>query len=122
MMIRIARTMASFPRDVRDGSLCDHADLFLASNRQRQLNRLLVGDIDRRLQGVERAAVHGIMRRSTIATVTDVTGETALTRGLQCFNRFAMPQLRFRTTVQLDKIDKIGLQAMEAPLHAGEDR
>ena len=56
----VGRINSVAPRDICDGPLGDHAHILLDRFGQRQIRALLIGDIDARLQRIERAGLHGV--------------------------------------------------------------
>jgi len=122
VVIRIDRAMAGFPCGICNWPLGDYAHLLFARDRQSEIDCFLVGDADRRLQRIERAAFNRELRGVAVSAVTNVTRVTFVARGLQRINRFAFAQLDFRTAVQLHEVEPIGLKALQAALDTLEDR
>ena len=63
LVVGVAGRSRVAPGGVGDRPLGDHAHAALAGQRQRQVDRLLVGDADRGLERVEGAALDGVARR-----------------------------------------------------------
>src|SRR5262249_8502273 len=80
------------------------------------LDRLLIGDADGDLQRVEAAGLDGIASRRAVTAVADVTGETALLCRFERGDRVATAQHLLGAGVQLDEIDGVGPQPLEAAL------
>jgi len=110
------------PRRVREGSLDDHPDARLERRRQRQVQGLLVGHVDRGLQRVEAPALHRVAGGRSIAAVADEAGLPALARPLDHLDHLAAAQIVFRAGVKLEQIDVVGAQAREAPRDAPLER
>jgi hypothetical protein len=108
VVIRIDWFVTEFPRCVCNWTFRDHAQVFFPGERHGQVDRFLIGDVDRDLHRVKRATLHRKVGGSAVTTVTDVARMTALARRLQPCDRLALAQLRFRAAVQLDKVESIG--------------
>src|ERR1044072_905809 len=71
MVIRILRFLFTQPDCIGDRAFGDHADVALFGGRYGQFDRLLIGDVNRRLQRLEKVHFGGIFG---IETVTRIPG------------------------------------------------
>src|SRR5439155_9783710 len=67
-------------------------------------------------------ALDGVACGLAVAAVADVARPAALARALEGRDHVTLAQLGQRAAVELDEIDVIGGQALEAALDAGEQR
>src|SRR5206468_8845017 len=102
-------------------ALRDHSHVSGARQRQAAVDRVLIRDVDRRLQGIEASAFDGVAGGVAVATVADVARPAALARALQRLDGLALPELAERAAVKLDEVDVVGREAAQAALDAGQE-
>ena len=83
-----------------------------------RLDGFLVGDAHRGLQRVEGAAFDGIARRLPVAAIADVPRLAGRPRLLERLDDVALLKLGERAAMELDQVDVIGSEALQAPLDA----
>src|SRR6185436_205711 len=67
-------------------------------------------------------ALDGVARRRAVAAVADVAREAALARLLEGLDDLTLAERFERAAVELDEVDVVGRQALEAPLDARQQR
>ena len=110
------------PDGVGDRPLDDHAHPALAGQRQRQIDGLLVGDVERCLQRVEGTAADGVAGGLVVAGIADVARVSHLAGTLECGDDVTLAQLGLRATMKLNQVDAVGAQPLEAAADALEQR
>src|SRR5438309_1501153 len=122
LVVRLRRLARVTPGGVCERALGDNAHLARSRQGQGEVERFLVRDAHRGLQRVEAPALDGVARRLAVAAVADVSRQAALARPLESADDVALAQLFARAAVELDQVEVIGGQALDAPLDAGEER
>src|SRR5579863_4122460 len=109
------------PDRIGDRTLRDDAQTALSRERQHARDRFLIRDADGNLQRIERAALE---RADRIVAVAAISDEASLARPLRILDRaddIALAQPDFRTAMQLEQVDMIGAQVLEALIDALRD-
>ena len=102
MLVGIDRFVARFPGDIGERAFRDHPQILFARQRKKQFERLLIGDVNRSLQDIERAGFHRKLGRAAVTAIAEVTRVTARARRLQRGDDVAFSQGGFGAAMQLD--------------------
>jgi hypothetical protein len=90
--------------------------------RQGEVERFLVRDAHRGLERVEVPALDRVARCLAVAAVADISRQAALARLRERSDDVALAELVPRAAVELDQVEVVGGEALEAPLDAGQER
>src|SRR5205807_3502449 len=96
------RLVALFPGDISHRSFRYNAELLFPGAGQNEVDRFLVRDVDRSLQSIERATLHGITRRPAIAAIAKVARVIFFSRGLERRDRVSPSKNSLGTSMQLN--------------------
>src|SRR5207244_3705042 len=82
------------------------------------VERRLIRDADRGLEGVEAPALDLVARRRAVSAVADVARLSPLAGPLQGLDDVTLAQLSLGAAVELDQVDVVGPEAAQTPLDA----